>query len=124
MPKNPEEFLYMYSEILKQEIALSKKSGWAYSQDKGPDGKFVSYSPKEIQLITGGGGVLSPQIHRIKKLFGGEVIANDRTGTMDGGKPKTGNESISPDNIFNPDRQIPQAPGGGPESGDGELELY
>jgi hypothetical protein len=124
MPKDPDNFLYMYSEILEQEIALSKKSGWAYSTDKGPDGKLVSYSPAEIQIIAGGGGTLSPQVHRIKKLFGGEVIANDRTGTMDGGKPKAGNESISTAHVFDTGNKIPDASGSGPEGGIGDYDIY
>jgi hypothetical protein len=125
MPRNPDDFDYYYSEILKQEVALSKKSGWTYCTDKGPDGKFVSYSPKELQILGERGGTLTPEVHRIKKLFGGEVIANvDRTGNMDRGKSEAGNESINTPN--NPDTggKIPEAPGGRPQGEQIELDIY
>jgi hypothetical protein len=62
-------FVYIYSEILKQEIAVSLKTGITYCQDK------VKYTPQEMQIICEDGGTLPLQVHLIKKVFeGSEVV--------------------------------------------------
>jgi hypothetical protein len=72
---NP-DFVYMRSSILNQVVAYSKKTGWAYCEtDKTPDGKPVAYSPKELDILNAGGrGVLPLSAHRVKKIFGGEIV--------------------------------------------------
>jgi hypothetical protein len=56
-------FIYIYSKILKQDIALSEKTGAVYCQGG------VKYSPKEIAILDEGGGVLPFQVHMVKKVF-------------------------------------------------------
>lgn len=62
---------YIYSETLKQEIALNEKTGWIYCQDG------TKYSPEEIKEIKKHYGTLPLQVHILKQKFGG-VIINDR----------------------------------------------
>jgi hypothetical protein len=124
MARNPDEFVYWYSEILKQEIALSKKSGWAYTSDKGPDGKFVSYSPNEIQILAEGGGTITPQIHNVKKIIGGEVVRYDGSGTVDRGEPEAGKEFNSTGNNSDSGGKVPETTGNIPAVRPGELEIY
>ena len=77
MPERREGFLYINSESLKQEIAMSKKTGWLYTQDKYPDGSLVSYSPSELEVLAKSGCVLSMCIHTVKKILGGTIIECD-----------------------------------------------
>jgi len=65
-------FAYGYSAALGIEFAVSEKSGWVYCSDRGPDGRPVSYSPEEIALLAG--RELTPEVHRVKKIFQGEVV--------------------------------------------------
>lgn len=74
MPERKPGFLYIKSDLLKQEVAFSKKTGWLYCEDKYPDGNLVSYSPKEINLFADAGQVIDLATHTIKKIFGGEVV--------------------------------------------------
>jgi hypothetical protein len=61
-------FRYLYSEILKQEIALSEKTGRVFCQDK------TEYAPEEIVLLDSRNMKLDAGVHNVKKVFGGEII--------------------------------------------------
>ena len=63
------EFIYIKSDSLNMEIALSKKSGIAYCEDR------VTYSPQEIDLFFNAGKVIDLSVHNTKKTFGGEVTS-------------------------------------------------
>ena len=78
MNERREGFLYINSEILKQEIAVSKKSGWIYSQDKRPDGTLVSYSPAEIKILSVAGVELDFATHKVKVIFGGTIVGCEK----------------------------------------------
>jgi hypothetical protein len=63
-----EGFIYIYSDYLGQEIALSEKTGILYCADK------TQYSPAELELLDNGFGPVPLSVHRVKKFFHGEVI--------------------------------------------------
>jgi hypothetical protein len=69
-----EGFIYIYSDHLKQEIALSEKTGILYCTDK------TQYSPQELQILDDGCGVVPLSVHLIKKVFSGKIIKIDRGG--------------------------------------------
>jgi hypothetical protein len=115
-------FIYIYSELLNQEIAMSKKTGVVYCEDLGPDGKNVQYSPKEIEIIAREGGVLSPEVHAVKKVLGGEIV--ERTGTGNQGERPAGKSTEGVDNAANPGGKIPGAPESGAGNESGELDIY
>ena len=63
--KNP-NWTYMYSEILKQEIAINK-SGWVFTKDD------CKYSPQECSVLYNENlNILT--IHIVKKVFGGGIV--------------------------------------------------
>jgi len=62
--RNP-NFVYMISDALQQELAISKKTGNVTCEDG------VKYSYDEIILIE---GKLTIEAHRVKKLIGGEIV--------------------------------------------------
>jgi hypothetical protein len=80
-------FVYIHSDILKQEIALSEKTGTVYCKDG------VKYSPEEIAILAENGGVLQMQVHIIKKVFkDSEVVryANETNAGRKAGEDGTG----------------------------------
>ena len=113
MTEHREGFLYINSEILKQEVALSKKTGWLYTQDKYPDGSLVSYSPQEINILSNTGEEIELTTHNIKKYFGGTVIG---FGNIDA---KTG---LS--NNFDKAGSVGSVETNGKDIRQGELEIY
>jgi hypothetical protein len=68
----PKEFkpgwLYIYSEILKQEIALKLESGRVYCEDG------TEYAMKEIDQMDKAGQVIDPGVHLVKRIFKGEIV--------------------------------------------------
>jgi len=77
MPERREGFVYIKSDLLKQEIAFSTKTGWVYCQDKTTDGKLVSYSPEELEILRINKSVITPEIHAVKKIIGGTICDNN-----------------------------------------------
>jgi len=78
-PLHP-DYIYIDSELLKQRVALHKKSGWLICEDKYPDGKLVSYSPKEIDIFYEAGAQVTMAVHTVKKVLTGEVVSYEQTG--------------------------------------------
>lgn len=68
-----DEFIYMQSETLNQEIAISKTSGKVYCKDG------TVYTPAEIEEIRKHYGELPLIIHIIKKKFGGIIVKDETT---------------------------------------------
>jgi hypothetical protein len=68
----PKEFKpgweYIYSDTLKQEVAVNIKTGKVYCKDK------TVYSPEEMRMMDGAKQEITPEIHLVKKVFGGEII--------------------------------------------------
>ena len=68
MPKERKPgFIYMFSEILNQEIAVSNKTGWVYCEDG------TKYSPDELKLLHTIGGFLPLEVHILKSQFKGTL---------------------------------------------------
>ena len=61
-------FIYIKSEILKQEVALSEKTGWVYCEDG------VKYSPQEIDILAEAGAVINLETHKVKKEIGRDIV--------------------------------------------------
>ena len=66
-------FTYIYSETLKQEIAVSDKSNRIYCSDG------VVYFPEEIEELKKSNEELPLQIHLIKKSFNGKIVSVGET---------------------------------------------
>jgi hypothetical protein len=125
MPERKEGFLYIKSELLKQEVAMSLKTGWVYCEDKGPDGKLVTYSPAELDVLAKTGSVITPGLHAVKKIIGGTIVEyEERNGTGDKGKSNPGAPNNGSDNNKNPPGSIQGAGGNDKADGEGELDIY
>jgi hypothetical protein len=55
-------FVYIYSANLKQEIALSEKTGVVYCQDK------TRYTTNEVQILDHGCGEITLAVHLVGRL--------------------------------------------------------
>jgi len=108
------DFIYIKSDLLKQEVAVSKKTGWVYCEDG------VKYSPEEMEVIRRAGGVLDAATHAVKKAIGGEVVKIERPTN------KTGESGLGASTADNSDtgEKIPGVSGNGAEIRQGELEIY
>ena len=63
------DWFYKYSENLKQNIALNKKTGWVYCEDG------TKYSPEENAILKSTGQPIPLQVHIIKKMFDGVLVS-------------------------------------------------
>ena len=99
-------FIYIKSDLLKQEVAFSKKTGWVYCEDG------VKYSPAELAVIEKAGGVLDLATHNVKKVIGGEVVEVEQP------KETAANNE--------PEKQIEVKPPGEPitENREAELDIF
>lgn len=71
------KWTYIESASLNQTIAYDELSGWLFCKDG------TKYSPAELAKVTKNwtlGAELPPQVHAIKKLFGGEIISVEEWG--------------------------------------------
>ena len=125
MPERREGFTYIYSDVLKQEVAVSHKTGWVYCQDKGPDGSLVAYSPEELNVLEKAGFQLDLGTHNIKKIIGGKIVGHNGKPELENkGKPDAGAPPDDPANDQNPGGGAPGAGGNVTANRDGELDIY
>lgn len=112
-------FVYYKSEILKQEIAMNKKTGWVYCEDR------AQYSPHEILLLYEADVEIDVGTHIVKRVFQGEVIKVERNvGTNGQAKQiESGGGADTPSNT-NPGEKIQGANGVGAGGANGELDIY
>ena len=68
--KEKDDWKYQRSEKLGMEIAIKKTP----TGPKIMTADKISYSPREVALLHKAGGI-DPEIHMIKKIFGGKIIA-------------------------------------------------
>ena len=115
--RNP-NFLYLYSEALEQEIAMSKKTGVVTCADG------VMYSKAEVQLIASGEVMVTIAEHRIKKIFGGEIVAYERTGSGDQRKQPAGGGTENSPHDTHPPETLPGTSGNGAVVRQGELDIF
>ncbi|MDR0663651.1 MAG: hypothetical protein LBF80_06200 [Spirochaetaceae bacterium] len=112
-------FVYLYSEILKQKIALSKKTGVVYCEDK------TRYEPRELEILGKNNGVLPLEVHLVKKVFeDSEVAGNERTGTNAAGAANKTGEGKGQDNSDGSAAEMAGASANGKEAGDTAFEIY
>jgi hypothetical protein len=118
-------FLYIYSDVLKQEVAWSKKTGKAFCEDKvyGTE-KHVEYKWSEIQMMDEAGLQIDPATHTVKKVFGGEVIRIERAGTDNPGKHPAGTGPENTPDHPHPGAALEGASGNRQAGRDGELGIY
>jgi hypothetical protein len=68
----PKEFKpgweYIRSETLKQEIAVNIKTGKVYCEDG------TIYSQEEIKIMDSVKQEITPEVHHVKKIFGGAIV--------------------------------------------------
>lgn len=62
-------WIYKYSDVLQQEIAVSEKTGWIVCEDG------TKYSPSEIEKLKASQQKITAELHLIKKNFGGKLIS-------------------------------------------------
>jgi hypothetical protein len=112
------DFIYIISDLLKQEVAVSKKTGWVYCEDG------VKYSPQEMAVIKKAGSVLDAETHMVKKTIGGEIteVINDRRAAEN--KPVEGGQRAGSVENNGTGEKVPGVNGVSAENGDGELEIY
>jgi len=65
-------FTYFFSNAIKQNIAISQKTGTVYCEDG------TQYSASEMNEIQKIYGELPLQVHIIKKNFGGTIISTQQ----------------------------------------------
>jgi hypothetical protein len=67
----PKEFKpgwdYLYSNTLKQEVAVNKQTGTLYCEDR------TVYSPDEIRTMGAAKQEITPEAHLVKRVFGGVI---------------------------------------------------
>jgi hypothetical protein len=69
MPKEfKPEWKYIHSNTLNKEVAVNIKTGRVYGEDG------VVYSPEELKIMDRAKQEITPEIHLVKKVFGGEII--------------------------------------------------
>jgi hypothetical protein len=59
---------YIYSEILKQELAIHIKTGRVYCEDG------TQYEPGEIILMDKARAKINPEVHQVKSIFNGTIV--------------------------------------------------
>ncbi|MEL5718733.1 hypothetical protein [Treponema pedis] len=68
MTKQKPGWKYIYSESIKQEIAIHLKTGWVCCKDG------TRYSPSEILMLKENKIIVTQKVHNIKKIFEGEFF--------------------------------------------------
>jgi hypothetical protein len=114
-------FTYLLSNELKQEIAFSHKTGFVYCEDKGPDGKPVTYNLAELIILKNAGMIVTQAIHNVKSVLGGTIVE-----ARPNSPGKQDQESVTSrrNDIQNPGEEIPGFNGNVPHERPGELEIF
>jgi hypothetical protein len=112
-------FIYIKSDLLKQEVAWRKKDGRVFCEDG------VQYSPQEMALFEKAGAVLDIATHRVKKVLGGEVVKIERGHGSDFERGQAESQKRD-DTADNSDTggKIPGVAGNGENNRAGELDIY
>ena len=112
-------FIYMKSAAIGQMVAVSEKSWQVFCEDK------VVYSPNEVRLFSEANLDIPLAVHKIKKVFGGEVVSIERklegnvqTKQIEGGG--TGGNALNPPAAG----CLPPLPAKSEGSGDGQLDIF
>lgn len=68
MARNPAKYDYDYSAALKVGIATAKDGSHVYTEDG------VKYEAEELEHIASTGEI-TPRVHKVKKIFSGQIVA-------------------------------------------------
>ena len=109
-------FTYIKSDLLKQEVAINKKTGWVTCEDG------VKYSPQEMAIFEKAGSVIDWQTHMIKKIIGGEVVKIERAGNETCQNERGGGNDENNDSSTAP--KVPESHGISAQNRDGELDIF
>jgi hypothetical protein len=85
--QNP-NFIYIYSETLKQIVAMSKKDGRVVCTDG------VVYTAAEIAVLVAAGKDLTLEEHNVKKAIGGEIVNCTKEGDQEKKQKKNKAEEL------------------------------
>jgi hypothetical protein len=66
--------IYMESESIKKKIKYSEELNLVVVDEKNGNGKNITYSMEELEIIGEGFGEVSAAIHTVKKVFSGTVV--------------------------------------------------
>jgi hypothetical protein len=69
-------WIYIESGTLKQQIAFNEETGWVFCEDK------TRYTPEELDVMEKNGAVATLPVHRVKKIFQGEIVEIKKTGIL------------------------------------------
>jgi hypothetical protein len=100
-------FMYIKSETIKQEIAMSIKNGRVYCEDG------IQYSPKELLLFFEEGVEIDVGTHIAKGVFGGEVVKVGKAEGTNQGESVEGKGGNGTGNNQNPCKELPGTDGNG-----------
>jgi hypothetical protein len=110
---------YIYSDELKEEIALNEKTGWVFCEDG------VRYSPKEIELMRSKNMAISRAAHLVKKQFGGEIVDGTVGRDCEGKQAEAGSGNDRDKNKDTaPAVSTHKAGVQGANAGDGDLDIF
>jgi hypothetical protein len=103
------------------DFAIHKKTGWVYFSDG------TRYSPEEIALLKKNNAQITEELHRVKKIFQGEIVGvvnEPGTGATD--KRKSVESGGGKNNPVNSDsgKKIPDIARKSPVTEYRELEIY
>ena len=71
-------WIYIRSDTLKQMIAFNEETGWVFCEDK------TRYTPCELDIIEKSGTSATLSVHRVKKIFQGEIVEIKKTDILAG----------------------------------------
>jgi len=115
--RNP-NFIYIKSDLLHQEVAVSKKTGWVFCEDG------VKYSPAEVEVVYKASRVLDMATHQVKKIIGGEIVGYEPEAS-DKGKPvENGGGAESQDSGGSPGGEAPSINEAGAENRNELFDIY
>jgi hypothetical protein len=114
-------WVYMLWKEPNLNLAIHEKSGWVYFEDG------TKYSPKELNLLRENGAQVTIELHRVKKIFSGEIVGVDNGNGLERNnqiEQSKGGNGKSDGILFNSHPAVPGNTGGGAESENGELEIF
>jgi len=115
--RNP-NFIYIKSDLLLQEVAVSKKTGWFFCEDG------VMYSPAEVEVLRKANRVLDMATHQIKKIIGGEIVSCEPETGNRGKSVENGRSAENPDDDRSSGGEVPSVNEAGTENGNELFDIY
>jgi hypothetical protein len=67
---------YFFNEFFNEEFAIHEETGWIYFNTAHG---IVKYSPEELKLFKDNGAAIDIATHKVKTIFGGEIVGIEQT---------------------------------------------